>query len=60
VNKLENSKLFKYPWLYKEGFIISGVIIVVGLILGVLTSGYEIMSPGFPYNLSLIVSYTLL
>lgn len=60
MNKLENSKLFKYPWLYKEGFIISGVIVVVGLILGVLTSGYEISTPGFPYNLSLIVSYTLL
>ncbi|MCF6366323.1 MAG: cytochrome c biogenesis protein ResB [Bacteroidales bacterium] len=52
-------KLFKFPWQYKEGFVISLLLIILGSILGLITKE-PINFPGFPTNLSFVITYTLL
>ncbi len=58
-NIVTKRKLFQHPWKYKEGVLISILLIIIGLVLGLLTKK-PINSPAFPTNLSLIVTYTLL
>ena len=52
-------KLFNFPWQYKEGFVISGILVILGLTVGYFYKN-PISFPGFPTNLSIIITYTLL
>ncbi|MCD4794374.1 MAG: cytochrome c biogenesis protein ResB [Bacteroidales bacterium] len=52
-------KLFNYPWKYKEGFVISGILILLGLIIGYFYKN-PVSFPSFPTNLSIVITYTLL
>jgi len=58
-HKKEKRGIFQFPWQYKEGFIISFILILLGLLLGILTKK-PIGFPAFPTNLSIVVTYTLL
>ncbi len=59
-NKNKKRKLFKQPWQYKEGFIISIILFILGIAVSFITGGNPISIPAFPTNLILIVIYTLL
>lgn len=59
AQKKEKRRLFKFPWQYKEGFVISLILIVLGLLLGYITKE-PIHFPSFPTNLSFVITYTLL
>ncbi len=59
AQKKHKRRLFEFPWQYKEGFVISFILIVLGLFLDFLTKK-PIHFPSFPTNLSFVVSYTLL
>ncbi len=54
--KKESSK----PWKYKEGFLISSVILIIGTIIEIVTGGKPINVPSFPTNLSVVISITFL
>lgn len=58
VNK-NRRKLFRESWQYKEGFVISIGLIIIGLILDFITKK-PINFPAFPLNLSISLSYTVL
>ena len=58
-NEKIKRKLFRKNWQYKEGFVISGLLILLGLIIGYITKT-PIKFPKFPLNLSISISYTLL
>ena len=55
----KNRKLLEAPWQYKEGFLISIFIIIIGVAIGIATNGNHFLFPGFPTNLGLIASYTI-
>lgn len=59
THKKDKRRLFRFPWQYKEGFIISFILIVLGLLLDFITKK-PIHFPSFPTNLSFVVTYTLL
>ena len=52
-------KLFQGAWQYKEGFVISLLLILLGIFIGFITKK-PINFPEFPLNLSISVSYSLL
>ena len=54
-----NRKLFRQTWQYKEGFLISILLIFFGFITDYLYND-SIRLPGFPTNLSVIITFTLL
>lgn len=58
-NEKINRKIFHGTWQYKEGFLISGILILLGLIIGYSVKT-PINFPKFPLNLSISVSYTSL
>jgi len=58
-NIIKKRKLFKFPWQYKEGFVISLLLIILGLVLGLITKK-PLNFPEFPTNLSFVITYTLL
>ena len=59
MKKKSKRRLFKFPWHYKEGFVISLFLIALGLLTDYIAN-QPIGFPKFPTNLSLIVSFTLL
>ncbi len=52
-------KLFQKTWQYKEGFVISFILLLLGLLTGYFTKK-PVNFPAFPLNLSISLSYTLL
>lgn len=58
-NEKINRKIFHGTWQYKEGFFISVIFILLGLLIGYITKK-PINFPEFPLNLSISLSYTLL
>ena len=60
MKKSNKRKLFRFPWYYKEGFVISVIIIILGLIIGYLTNGAVVKVPPFPSNFIFITTYSLL
>ncbi|MCD6556769.1 MAG: hypothetical protein J7K64_06210 [Bacteroidales bacterium] len=52
-------KLFHGTWQYKEGFVISVLLILLGIFIGFITKK-PINFPEFPLNLSISISYSLL
>ena len=60
MKKINKNKLFKFPWHYKEGFVISLIIIVLGLLIGYFTNGVAVKVPAFPVNFLFVTTYTLL
>ena len=59
MKEKNKKRLFKFPWHYQEGFIISLFLIALGLMVDYITN-QPIGFPMFPTNLSIIVSFTLL
>ena len=56
----KNRQLFQTTWQYKEGFLISAIIVFLGLVIGVVTNGDKFLFPAFPTNLGIILTYTTL
>ncbi|NPA45376.1 MAG: hypothetical protein GXO49_07570 [Chlorobi bacterium] len=59
TQKKDKRRLFQFPWQYKEGFVISFILIILGLGFDFITKK-PIHFPAFPTNLSLVITYTLL
>lgn len=58
--KIKKRTVFSHPWQYKEGFVISIILFIFGMIINLIIGGKPISVPSFPTNFSLIVTYTLL
>ncbi|MBI9033322.1 MAG: cytochrome c biogenesis protein ResB, partial [Bacteroidales bacterium] len=46
---------WKYPWGYKEGFLIAFTLLVLGFILEFFTKGQTIIVPSWPVNIYIII-----
>ncbi len=57
---ISKRKLFTKEWKYKEGFIISLALFIIGLSISVITGGEKAIMPSYPINVILIVVYTIL
>jgi hypothetical protein len=56
----ENNQLKKKPWEYAESFMIAFELLILGFALEVITGGHGTRSPHMPYNLYIIIAYTIL
>ncbi len=44
-----------HPWRYKQSFVIAFLIVIIGFVLEVLSTGYAIKMPSWPYNLLVLL-----
>jgi len=58
VSKKKGKKLFAHPWKYKEGFIVTGILFVLSIIIELTTGDLVFTLPSFPVNWAIILTYT--
>ncbi len=58
MSKKESKKIFAHPWEYKEGFIVTGILFVLSIIIELTTGDFVFTLPGFPTNWAIILTYT--
>ncbi len=51
---------WKPPWKFRESFIISIILLLIGFIIEILIDGKNISMPSWPYNLFTIISFIVL
>lgn len=44
-----------HPWGYKQSFLIAIFIVIIGFVIEILSSGYVIKMPSWPYNLLVLI-----
>ena len=45
------------PWSYKQSFLIAFLIVISGFLMEIITTGYAIKMPVWPYNLLIIILF---
>jgi len=60
VSKKNSKKIFAHPWKYKEGFIVTGILFILSIIIELATGDFVLTLPKFPSNWAIILTFTSL
>ena len=55
-----NKQYWKFPWKFRESFIFSFWLLLVGFLLESITEGKGIVLPSWPFNFIIIISFITL